>query len=133
MFELKYLAGLGLAPAWSHCAVCGEPAAAGERTLGFAAALGGRVCARCEADLGEHTSTERFRGRRRARPMVERVPLGIAKVADSLRGLDWGDLARIRLDADRTEGVGALTSRFLAYHLETRPRVEAPRARRPAR
>ena len=122
VFELRFLAHLGLTPALEQCAACGEPAppfspapgrgALGAR-VGFSAAVGGRLCPRCAAEA-------RASGKR-----VGTLPADVLDTAASLAGgasqvggpQDDGNpelLVRVR---DAIE-------RFLNYHLETRPRTQ---------
>ena len=136
VFDLKFLRVQGLTPALTHCAACGSPANAersGRQRALFSPALGGRLCTPCAEVLRASSDPDRFRGRRRRRPLLEEHALGSIKVAQSLLDTPWHDLPRIRLDPGRTEGLRVFVSRFLEYHLEARPRVAGPLPGRGAR
>lgn len=131
--DLKFLRAQGLTPALLVCAQCGERANE-DRTRSpqaeFSPALGGRLCARCAGALREQGDPERFRGRRRGKPLLETHPRSVIQVAQSLLDTPWSRLPQIRLDEPRTESLRAFVRRFLEYHLETRPRVVGPLPRR---
>jgi DNA repair protein RecO (recombination protein O) len=115
-FDLQFLRALGLTPALGSCASCGRAVADAEDRGGalFSPARGGRLCAPCAAEA---------RSDRRA---LETHPLHTIRVAESLLATPFDHLHRIRLDAGRTERLVGFVRRFLAYHLDTRPRVWGP-------
>jgi DNA repair protein RecO (recombination protein O) len=108
--DLALLRANGLAPALLQCASCGARAAERSGSVVVSPALGGRLCARCAA-------AEERRGR-----ALERLPLNVVRVADSLMSTIPAQLERTRLDERLLARVQAFVGRFLEYHLETRLR-----------
>ncbi len=121
VFELRFLAVLGLAPALEHCSACQGPAPAlrgdGDRAA-FSAGMGGRLCAGCA------------RLAREAGKRVGTLPRAMLESAARLASLPLGvALAGLGSEAGRTsrsllEQVHLFDLRFLDYHLETTPRSE---------
>ena len=116
VFDLRFLAGLGLEPALLHCAHCGSSLATDTRPrTGFSTPLGGRLCDPCARGV----AGDRGAG-------LETVPTGLLRIARSLLDTPWPDLERIRLESERTRKLRAIVRRFLEYHLGTRPRASGP-------
>lgn len=112
-FDLRFLAGLGLAPALESCAACGRPAPVphdpGERTA-FSAERGGRLCRSCALA---------------AKAEGARVGLLLAQVlvAAALIGREGASALRDRGLESLRPGVRDFVERFLEYHLERRPKA----------
>ena len=116
-FDLRFLQNLGLSPALTGCAACGEAgSSARARAVPFSTAAGGRLCDRCAAEA-------RAAGRR-----VGSLPLNVLRIAQSLAEAAPGHLARFQVRADALRGVRRFVQRFLDVHLETRPRSRAGEA-----
>jgi len=128
VFELRFLALLGLAPALGGCAACGGPAPELERgggRAGFSAGAGGRLCR-------EHAAEARSSGRR-----VGTLPVGALETAKELFEGGIASPAGVRIRPDELERVRDFVARFLEYHLESRPRsyrrfLAAPNRNHPA-
>ncbi len=106
VFELRFLQNLGLAPALERCAACGEmapPVSSGRAA--FSAGAGGRLCLACATEA-------RASGRR-----VGTLPVDVLAAAAGLRGLAPAPTVTTEL----CERLRDFVSRFLDYHLETRP------------
>ena len=118
VFDLRFLQAQGLAPALEACASCGQrpPAQRKLSSVLFSHALGGRICSNCAAEAGSEA------------PMESLQPATL-RVASSLQGTPFSQLARISLAPDQTGRLASFLRRFLEYHLETRPRVSGPRPR----
>ena len=110
VFELGYLACLGLAPALETCAVCGgEAGPVRPGRAAFSAGAGGRLCAR-------HAEEARAAGRR-----VGTLPLDVLEWAVSLARSDPRAPVPADLTQDQRDRVRDFIERFLGYHLEARP------------
>ena len=114
-FDLRFLAGMGLAPALVRCASCGRDPGGGHRgpsggTVPFSRAAGGRLCPACAREAEAHGRS------------LEAQAIGILRIAQSLMESPTSNLPRIRIDPRVTDEVRSFTLRFLEYHLETRPR-----------
>lgn len=118
VFDLRFLQAQGLAPALEACASCGQrpPEQRKLSSVPFSPALGGRICSNCASQAGPEVS-------------IESLQPATLRVASSLQGTPFSQLARIRLDPDQTGRLASFLRRFLEYHLETRPRVSGPRPR----
>lgn len=114
-FELRLLQDLGLAPALSRCAACGNDApplerdGGGEERAAFSAGAGGRLCPACSVEA-------RNSGRR-----VGTLPTRVLALARSC--LENGErLAAPAWDAQTLANTRDFVARFLEYHLEGRPK-----------
>ncbi len=112
VYELRFLADLGLAPALERCAACGGAAPPVRRgRAAFSAGAGGRLC-------GTHADEARAAGRR-----VGTLPEPVLTAAAGLARRSPGDEAPAPvLSRDLSERLRDFVGRFLDYHLETRPR-----------
>jgi DNA repair protein RecO (recombination protein O) len=129
-FDLGFLQNLGLAPALERCAACagdappaGVERGRGAQAVAFSSGAGGRLCAACAAEA-------RASGRR-----VGTAPVAALRAAAALLGARGSALERISVDPRLAPSVRDLVTRFLEYHLETRPRArrELPPAPTPRR
>ena len=117
-FELKLLDQLGLAPALTVCATCGQPAApvdaaAAEPRAPFSAAVGGRLCS-------IHANEAHASGLR-----VGTLPVAILESAQAALDATFEGLDGARWSTERSIRVLDFTGRFLDHHLETRPKSHA--------
>lgn len=120
VFELGFLAHLGLAPALTSCAACGraQPEAQGGRGA-FSAGAGGRLCF-------AHAEEARAAGRR-----VGTLPLDALTAAERYGARPFPALVAAEASRDEHENTGGtrlvarvrdFVERFLDYHLEARPK-----------
>ncbi|QDU68515.1 DNA repair protein RecO [Engelhardtia mirabilis] len=122
VFDLRFLASQGLAPALEACAACGRPAPVPhdprEKTA-FSAERGGRLCRHCAL-------AARAEGAR-----VGLLPAQVL-VAAALMGREGADALRDRGLESLRAAVRDFVERFLEYHLERRPKARRrlPRPRR---
>ena len=114
--DLAFLHQVGLAPALTTCASCGERPAE-RRSARFSLASGGRLCERCERA-------------RRGSGTVEDLPLNVVKVAESLLAATPAVLQHTRIEPGLLARVRVFVERFLHYHLELP--LRARRARSPS-
>lgn len=123
VFDLRFLALLGLAPALEACAACARPAppeadAPGARTA-FSAERGGRLCRPCAL-------AARAEGARVGLLPAPVLAAAAALAADGAEALHERGLESLR------PGVRDFVERFLEFHLERRPKARR-QLPRPAR
>jgi len=128
VYELRYLACLGLAPALATCASCGTAPPAPRAiargsgraapVVPFAVSEGGRLCPAC-ADAA-----------RRAGRRVGTLPLASVKIGASLAAAPDSTLAGVRVEPAALAGVRGWIDAFLEYHLDRERTMSPKRTRR---